>query len=301
MKSPRVGITVSSFGKYPFLRETLHSALAQKYPRQKVDVLVVEDGAENREKAKKAFEDAIRSAPSSFTEVTRSAHLIITDRNCGTPKSRNIGMDTLIANGSELITHLDGDDLLHPEFSIALSRKLAEVSFGRAVSFSHVFAFEDGNLQLSDILNNSFGHLVKPFGNRQDLYCSVWMMPAAIYQEVGGYHEWMSERWEDAEFVDDLVVRQVPSFPTGTFYFYRLGSVLEARKRAQEEQAALLWAKRYILHPTAPELVDKKPEPELYEKLQRQTPHQNRRCAGKVKIELIPAFGPIPKLGKSHG
>jgi hypothetical protein len=262
---------------------------------------VVEDGANHREEALSSFQEAVHSNLLNAESSVRSAHMILTDRNCGTSKARNIGMDMLIANGSEMVAHLDGDDLLHPDFSSALSSCLIDKGIERAVSYSQVNAFQDGALQLSDILGDNFSHLANSFGPRRDLYCSVWMMPASVYREVGGYHEWMKERWEDAEFVDDLVARQMPAFPAGPYYFYRLGSVLESREKAQREGAELLWAKRHFLHPTVPEVTDRHFDPAFYAEIQNQGKDKDRRCAGKVRIELIPGFGPTPEVGEYHG
>ena len=300
MNSPRIGIAICSYKKYGYLPETLRSALSHRYSPKKIDLLVVEDGAKNRSQILEAFQNTLRH--SRISEGISSCHLIISDRNCGTPKARNIGMDILSESGSALLAHLDGDDLLHPDFALALSAEIAKHENQKGiVSYSHTYGFRDGaGLTLSKILQGTYREYVKPYG-RRDLYCSVWMMPKEVYEMVGGYHEWMKERWEDAEFVDALSLMGITTYAAGTYYFYRVGTTLHDRDEISTKNAALLWAKRLLINRSAPELSGIREDEALMKTLEAEGLQKTRRCAGKVGLELVEGFGTLPKMERTHG
>jgi len=98
MSSPKVSVVIPAYNQADLLGETVQSVLTQTYPN--FEVIVVNDGSPDHTNAVIAQINDPR------------LKYIVHEKNLGEPTARNTGIN---ASTGEIIAHLDGDDLYHPE------------------------------------------------------------------------------------------------------------------------------------------------------------------------------------------
>jgi glycosyltransferase involved in cell wall biosynthesis len=99
---PLVTIVISTFNGERWLSETLQSVLSQTYPKDRIEIIVIDDGST----------DASEKLAANLLKLTAIRHLVKRTKNQGINSANNLGWN--IANG-EWVLFLGHDDLLHTE------------------------------------------------------------------------------------------------------------------------------------------------------------------------------------------
>lgn len=122
---PRVGIIVPCYNEAPGIEETLRSLNALDYPREKLDVVVVDDGSTDDTLARaRAFEPRIR---------------VFSKENGGKHTAMNLG---LAHTDAEIVGCLDADSVVKPDALLQIVAAFAEDRIGAVTPAIHVKAPE---------------------------------------------------------------------------------------------------------------------------------------------------------------
>ncbi len=218
-RSDLVSVVIPLFNAEPWINEALASVAAQTYPREALEVIVVDDGSTDNGAAK--AEEFLRS--------NGLRHEILHTSNGGPSRARNLGWRR--ARG-EWIQFLDADDTLHPQ-KIALQmvaaaqthaetavvysefEKVACDSMGRVQS-RHVFSPNVNEDSLENLLlDENFIHIGSQLCRR------AWL------ERVGGFCE-EYRLIEDLDLLLRLTMagagcHSVPS-PSPMFVYYERNS-----------------------------------------------------------------------------
>ena len=95
----KVSIVVTCYNREQFISRAIRSALAQRFPREEFEVIVVDDGSDDHS------QDIIMDFGEDVTCVFH-------ERNLGLPAARNSGIKK--ARG-RFVVHLDSDDYFHEQ------------------------------------------------------------------------------------------------------------------------------------------------------------------------------------------
>src|SRR5690606_21734140 len=101
MRWPGISVVVPSYNCAGYLERALASVQAQRYPADRVDIVVVDDGSVDDTPA------VARRFAASDPRIT-----VIEQANAGPAAARNRGMQ---AGGGELVAFLDADDTWEPD------------------------------------------------------------------------------------------------------------------------------------------------------------------------------------------
>jgi teichuronic acid biosynthesis glycosyltransferase TuaG len=98
--TPLVSVIIPTFNSSLWLRDTLHSVLRQTYPRERIELIVVDDASQD---------DTAAIARSFLRQHGLDGHLIASERNVGVGASRNIALKQ---GKGDWIQFVDHDDVL---------------------------------------------------------------------------------------------------------------------------------------------------------------------------------------------
>ena len=206
--------------------KAIKSALEQDYPREDLEIILIDDASTDEE---------TRRLVESY-EHPRVKKILLSE-NVGVVKARNIGIEQ--AQG-EYILPLDADDWFFSDYVRKAAQKL------------------DANAQLSlvyglgELTGDSAGQWLQPFSLEQVLLeggtpaCSMFRKSA--WQEVGGYHDYMKNGWEDWDFWLSLIERglQIDSLNNTLGFCYRTKK--ESRTEHAGKHGKELWENLYMRH-----------------------------------------------------
>lgn len=212
----RVSIIVPLYNQAHFIRETLDSALGQRYPN--FEIIVVNDCS---------TDNSLEIAQAYATGNPDVVRVISNERNIGLPATRNVAIR---AATGELILPLDSDDRIHPDF-LAKTANMMQDGVGLVSTWINI-------CPTPDMIQK--GHAPHPTGHPGSGYpihpprrheilngnclsvCSL--LRKSMLEELGGYPESMNRGSEDWALWAMIVwktkwaTRVVPEY----LFFYRI-------------------------------------------------------------------------------
>lgn len=179
---PRVGILIPTHNRVDFLRNSLGSAIAQRY--SPLEILVIDN----------CSDDGTGGYVRGVSDPR--VRYVLNDRDIGLAGSVNRGVG-LMGEDVSWCTVLCDDDLLGPGYIDTMVRSAA-ISGANAVIHSHrVFVDPDGHIlrdaSPAPLEESAIDYLAGRTGNLRETYLTGVMFSRGAFREIGGY----------------------PSFPTG--------------------------------------------------------------------------------------
>lgn len=113
---PTVTIVVPTYNRSHFIERAFASVLAQEYPRDRLDVIAIDDGSKD---ATVAILERFRSAHPNFRFLQQA--------NCGPATARNAGLRE--ARG-DIVLFMDDDCIADPKWAVELTRPYADPRVG---------------------------------------------------------------------------------------------------------------------------------------------------------------------------
>jgi len=211
-----ISVIVPMFNAERWIAETLASVEAQTYPRNLLEIIVVDDGST----------DASADIVARQFPATR----LIRTRNGGPSRARNAG--TKIARGT-FLQYLDADDLLVRDKLMrqvqALENTGADVAYG---DWQGLVLQSDDTFKPGDVMQRKMEE--EP---EIALLVDFWCPPAAylfhreIAERVGGWNERLPVI-QDARFVLDCALHGATfTYCCGTMAYYRIHSQHSVSRR----------------------------------------------------------------------
>lgn len=175
MSNKTVSIIIPAYNCKSFIQRTVNSVLAQTYPKEYLEVIIVNDGSTDN--------------TAEIINTYKNTFKIIHTKNRGVSYARNEGLKHATGN---FIQYLDSDDLLEPnkiEIQVkALLENNADVAYG--------------NWQRFEEIENQIIHKEKTErqieGNKEiALFTDFWCPPAAILysrnivDKIGPWKQWL--------------------------------------------------------------------------------------------------------------
>jgi uncharacterized membrane protein/GT2 family glycosyltransferase len=214
---PFMSVVVSSFNSEKTLGAVLGALKAQKYPKKKLEIIVVDDGSTDK---------------SAFIAEQLGVKTVRLGRNRGLSAARNAGLK--VAQG-EIYVGMDDDAVPEPNFLKELAKgyqKGRPTGVGGSLiggdSVSDKYVEARGRLNRSKPPHSIIGRLKAYFANNLkprrlrpvnrvgELYGSASSFPVEVLHAVGGWDESLSGI-EDR----DLSLRIKKAFPRRPFYLMR--------------------------------------------------------------------------------
>lgn len=216
---PIVSIIIPAYNCAPYIERTLSSVKAQTYPKDLLQVIIVNDGStDNTSRILKRYENL---------------YTIIHTENKGVSHARNTGLK--YAEG-DYIQYLDSDDLLVPkkiEHQVrALIKSGGDVAYGNWQKFKEV----DGEIMITEKIER------KITGDPEiALFTDFWCPPAAllysrkIVEKIGPWKEWLPVI-QDARYFLDAAMEGgkfvYTSFIAASYRGHTIGSLSTQSKAA---------------------------------------------------------------------
>lgn len=146
-----VSVIIPCYNAAAFISDALSTIFAQSYPASLLEVIVVDDGSEDK-----------------TAEIVGSEHSTVFLIKCsrrGTAAARNAGVS---ASHGSLICFMDADDLSHP---LRIERQVEEFRSNPelGVCFTNFMSF-----------NHSSGHTIETLRNHQESPVSSFRLPGTI-------------------------------------------------------------------------------------------------------------------------
>lgn len=219
MDMPTISVVIPTYNSRQYLAAALDSVLAQEYPAELIDIVVVDDGSRD-DSASIAEAYAMRSP--TRIQVIRQA-------NAGQSAARNAG---IAATRGELVAFLDSDDSWQPMkcmLQAALYRAQPEVGLIHCASR---FVDPKGH-ELADYVrksNTAQGDVLLEFFCDFFLITSAVMVPRHCLDEIGVFDESL-RIGEDY----DLFLRLVARWPAGCVEEPLLNRTIRADSLSRED------------------------------------------------------------------
>ena len=122
-----ISIIIPSYNCEKYLSRAIRSALGQNFPKDKYEIIVVDDGStDNTPEVIRSFGNRIRP--------------IRLENNCGLPAARNVGIKNALGR---FILNLDADDYLHMDCIFIEQLFLGENAHFHAVSCDYFLVDEN--------------------------------------------------------------------------------------------------------------------------------------------------------------
>jgi len=99
---PNISVVIPSFKSGPWIEQTIGSVLAQTYPLEKIELIIVDDASPD---------DTVRLARKLLDASPMKSRIIVREKNVGVAMNRNAGWR---AAGGDWIQFLDHDDVILP-------------------------------------------------------------------------------------------------------------------------------------------------------------------------------------------
>jgi GT2 family glycosyltransferase len=204
-----VSVIIPMFNAERWIEEALASVEAQTYPRDLIEIVVVDDGSTDNS--------------AGIVERKFPAVRVLREKNGGPSRARNIG--TRAARG-EFLQYLDADDLLMRDKLMrqaqALENTGADVAYG---DWQGLVLQGDGTFKHGDVMQRKMEE--EP---EIALLVDFWCPPAAylfrrgIVERVGGWNEQLLVI-QDARFALDCALHDaVFTYCRGVTAYYRIHS-----------------------------------------------------------------------------
>jgi glycosyltransferase involved in cell wall biosynthesis len=186
---PRVSVVVPVYNAAPFLESALDSILAQSYPADHIEVIVIDDGSSD---------DSLKIAD-RYSDRLHDLK-ICSQPNGGVSSARNLGI--MLSNG-ELIAFLDADDRWRPDkLKAQVSVFDADPSLG-LVHCGCAFVDESGTPipGWSRQSRLDQGDILLEFVCDFFLITSTVMVPRSVLDIVGGFDEGLKVGEDNERFL----------------------------------------------------------------------------------------------------
>jgi glycosyltransferase involved in cell wall biosynthesis len=234
-----------------FIGEAIQSVLAQTYTRW--ELILVDDGSTDHSTA--IAKEFAATYPDRIVYKEHEGHL-----NKGTSISRNWAVR--IAKG-ELITFLDGDDVLLPDmlsqlYSLMQQQQVPIVIEASKYWYSWLDAEKNDSIQLvgvqQDKLYSPFQLLVQlyPLGSGMaPCICGI-LMRKDVFERYGGFDEAFEGMYEDQTLLTKLYLNEKIFVSSGCHNWYRQnqGSLVDSSRRSgkyfHDRQRFLRWLEIYL-------------------------------------------------------
>jgi glycosyltransferase involved in cell wall biosynthesis len=211
-----VSVIIPMFNAERWIEETLASVAAQTYPRDQIEIIVVDDGSTD--------------GGAGLVERCCPSARLMRGKNGGPSRARNIG--TRAACG-EFLQYLDADDLLVRDKLMrqvqALENTGADVAYG---DWQGLVLQEDGTFKDGDVMQRKMEE-----DPEIALLLDFWCPPAAylfrrgIVESAGGWNEQFPVI-QDARFVLDCALHNaVFTYCRGITAYYRIHSQHSVSRR----------------------------------------------------------------------
>ena len=222
-----VSVVVTNYNYGKFLVKALESVLNQDYPQEKLEIILIDDAS---------TDEATRRLVEEY-EHPRVKKILLRE-NVGVVKARNIAIEQ--ARG-EYILPLDADDWFLPDY-VRLAARVLDENPDAGLAYG-----------MGELTGDASGPWLGPFDIEHVLLeggtpaCSMFRKSA--WQEVGGYHDYMKNGWEDWDFWLSLIeqgysIREVE----GTMGFYYRIKAQSRTKDAAEKDLKELWRNLFMHH-----------------------------------------------------
>jgi glycosyltransferase involved in cell wall biosynthesis len=219
---PKVSVVVPSYNAAAWLTATLESVLAQTYPREAIEIIVVDDASQD---------DSAQIARAVFERHNAPAHVLKLEKNGGVSAARNAGWK--LASG-EWIQFLDGDDLLSPHKIETQVRTAQAAPADVGVIYTNWQPFSlvgdrwqpVGTIHVPFIDDDPVVRILDDFAFG---YVGPTLIRKTFIERVGGFREELA-MCEDADLMLRLAMsgvafRQAPSEDAAFLYRQRPGSL----------------------------------------------------------------------------
>jgi glycosyltransferase involved in cell wall biosynthesis len=156
----RLSLILTCFNREHFIGRAIRSAISQRFPRDQLEVIVVDDGSTDRSRAIiRDFGDAV--VP------------VFNRRNMGLPAARNLGIRRALGR---FVLHLDSDDYIHEDLAYIEEMHLAHNPDWGAVSCDYVTVDEHER------------HIERCSGTERPIACGIMFRKESLI-DIGLYDE----------------------------------------------------------------------------------------------------------------
>lgn len=205
---PKVSVIVSTFNNMSFIRNSLESLLRQEYPKDRMEIIVVDDGSTD------GTGDILKEYAEKVTYIYQD--------NRGIASVRNMGMS--IAKG-EIITFLDSDDEWREDRIQKVVEKFIDMpnigivyhpvelinERGQVIhkNFYKAFGYKEGlsGWIANDIIRGRIFCGGSSFAYRKKIIDKAFPIPENIKRGVDFYYTVISSCYAKAEYIPDLLGR----------------------------------------------------------------------------------------------
>ncbi len=215
-QDPLVSIIIPVYNKSAFVRDTLKSALGQKYP--KIELVLVNDGSTDGSLA------ILEEYRSKFPDKI----ILIDQENGGVSKATNVGIQ---ASRGEYIQFLDADDLLSPD-KIENQVSLLEGNPPFVVASCEWVNFKDDILQNSRLpygvfrnFDSGLDWLLQSWNNQEMMQPGAWLTHRKLIEKAGNWDESLIINQDGEFFLRVLMNCQRIIFEKKGKVFYRIPGV----------------------------------------------------------------------------
>ena len=241
MKKPEVSIVLTTYDKLRYLEDAILSVHYQTY--KGIELFLVDDGSPNWKEIKDEVIRIISGLPPMSAIL--SCKLLLMEQQCGVPTARNLAIDV---SSGPCISYLDGDDLYDPQF-VEVLKKALDDDPEAGLSYARVKSVRGRGRIIERVLDRS---IEGKLWNGNHGYWGVWLFRREIYDAIGGFHEWLTP-WEDAEFIDSVMVHGYRTIECDHLYVYRRekGDTKERISICKLTPKEILWARRALCNPAS--------------------------------------------------
>lgn len=235
MSTPRFSVVIATYNRGPILEKCLRALIAQTFPREHFEIVVVDDGST----------DDTRALVERLAREEGPRWQYRWQENAGRSRARNVGI--AMAKG-ELVVFIDSDVVVVPGFLLEHDR-LHRANAGKRV-------FVQGLAVNTDRFDDPLATPVGPTHFSAAFFATNNVsLPRAFLNEVGGFDEAFTEYgWEDLELglrLKAIGVGMIRSREARGFHWHPAFSLkdLPGMKRIEEERGRMA-AYFYRKHPT---------------------------------------------------
>src|SRR6185369_6888432 len=241
--SPSITVVIPTYKASAWLEETLQSVVAQTYPSQNLDLIVVDDASPD---------DTVEVAKRFLHGRSIQTRILPQTKNAGVPTTRNLGWR---AAAGEWIQFLDQDDLLAPH-KLALQAAVAEKAEpGVAVIYSNWqhYLLENGSWRAAGPVNAPFiddDPVLRILQNPTFGYVGPTLIRRSFLEKTGGF-ELKPNIGEDTDLMFRLAMsgggfREARSDGPAFFYRQSPGSLWRAYFKNKVAMRNLLLTFRHV-------------------------------------------------------